>query len=85
MRATGTNAVGRYSATPVLELAEAGGLLVSLVVLTAEPAVSLTGASATVAADGTVDIRFPDGTRERVPSLSAPRPSSPAPAPRGRN
>ncbi|SDN95836.1 hypothetical protein SAMN04487981_107405 [Streptomyces sp. cf386] len=85
VRAVDTNAVGRHSATPVLELAEGAGLLVTLVVLTADPAVPLTGASATVAADGAVEIRFPDGTPERVPPLSAPRPSSPAPAPGGRS
>ncbi|MFI5552424.1 DUF2264 domain-containing protein [Streptomyces sp. NPDC051738] len=89
VHAVGTNAVGRHSATPVLELAElaeATGLLVTLVVLTADPAVPLTGASATVADDGTVDIRFPDGTLERVPTALSDVPvPSPGSAPSGRS
>ncbi|GAB2848137.1 DUF2264 domain-containing protein [Streptomyces deserti] len=74
--ATGTNAYGRHSATPHLTLpAHPGGthLLVTLVVLSADPAVSgdphalCSDTRVRVAADGEVEIRFPDGTRERVP------------------
>ncbi|MBZ9641259.1 T-complex 10 C-terminal domain-containing protein, partial [Streptomyces sp. PSKA30] len=59
------------------------GLLVNLVVLTADPLVAPTGASPSVDTNGTVEIRFPDGTRERVPPLSGPPVSPPAPAPGG--
>ncbi|MET9968898.1 DUF2264 domain-containing protein [Streptomyces sp. NPDC006356] len=84
VRAVGTNAVGRHSATPMLQLPQARPLLVTLVVLSADPRTSLTGAGATVAADGTVEVRFPDGTVERVPAgvSAAPEPS-PGPAPAG--
>ncbi|MFJ8540200.1 DUF2264 domain-containing protein [Streptomyces sp. NPDC093591] len=84
VRGVGTNAVGHHSATPVLQLPQSPRLLVTLVVLGAAPHTPLTGASATVTADGTVEIRFPDGTPERVPAAlsGAPGPS-PDPAPRG--
>ncbi|WP_053198281.1 DUF2264 domain-containing protein [Streptomyces viridochromogenes] len=84
VRAVGRNAVGHHSATPVLQLPQAPQLLVTLVVLSADPHTSLTGAGATVAADGTVEVRFPDGTLERVPAgfSDAPDPS-PGPAPAG--
>ncbi|PAZ13708.1 hypothetical protein CLM62_22810 [Streptomyces sp. SA15] len=84
--ALGANAVGHHSATPVLELGDGARLLVTLVVLSADPHALRAGASASVAADGTVEIRFPDGTRERVaPRLSdAPEPA-PGPAPEGRS
>ncbi|BBC37530.1 uncharacterized protein SGFS_088240 [Streptomyces graminofaciens] len=63
-RGVDTNAYGHHSATPVLQ----GGapLLVTLVLLTADPHTPHTGASATVTADGTVELRFPDGSGERV-------------------
>ncbi|MEY9990350.1 hypothetical protein ABIE67_002382 [Streptomyces sp. V4I8] len=84
VRAVGTNAVGHHSATPVLQLPQAPPLLVTLVVLSADPRTSLTGASATVAVDGTVEVRFPDGTLERVPAgLSDVSEPSPGPAPPG--
>lgn len=84
VRAVGVNAVGHHSATPVLQLPQAPRLLVTLVVLSADPHISLTGASATVADDATVEVRFPDGTLERVPTglSDAPEPS-PGPAPAG--
>ncbi|MGW3726729.1 DUF2264 domain-containing protein [Streptomyces sp. NPDC000851] len=84
-QAVGTNACGHHSATPVLQRPDGAGLLVTLVVLSADPHALRTGADATVDADGTVEIRFPDGTRERVPRLSGPPVSSPAPAPGGTN
>ena len=59
--AEGSNAYGRYSATPVLE--GTGALLVTLVSLGTAPH---TGAEARVDVDGGVEVRFPDGTRERV-------------------
>ncbi|MEV1083070.1 DUF2264 domain-containing protein [Streptomyces sp. NPDC050211] len=65
-QAVGTNAYGQQSATPYLELARTAPLLVTLVMLSGDPLASHTGASATVADDGTVEIRFPDGIRERV-------------------
>lgn len=83
VHAVGANAVGEYSATPCLELAAAVPVLVTLVVLSADPQVSITGAGATVAGDGTVEIRFPDGTRERVSPLTGPPASPPGPAPGG--
>ncbi|MEE1765722.1 DUF2264 domain-containing protein [Streptomyces sp. SP18BB07] len=68
--AAGTNAYGHHSATPVLEGRTAPGgresLLVTLVLLSGDPDTPHTGASASVGADGDVDIRFPDGTRESV-------------------
>lgn len=84
VRAVGTNAVGHHSATPVLQLPRSGPLLVTLVMLSADPRTPLTGASATVAADGTVEVRFPDGGVERVPAgLSDGPEPSPGPAPAG--
>ncbi|CAM5357639.1 DUF2264 domain-containing protein [Streptomyces aurantiogriseus] len=65
--AVGVNAVGHHSATPVLQRPEGARLLVTLVLLSADPHTGWTGASAGVAADGTVEIRFPDGTTETVP------------------
>ncbi|WP_171110166.1 MULTISPECIES: DUF2264 domain-containing protein [unclassified Streptomyces] len=76
--AVGTNAVGHRSATPCLQRDAGARLLVTLVVLSADPdldPVTVTsGTRATVGADGTVEIRFPDGTRERIsgPPVSAP-------------
>jgi hypothetical protein len=74
--AVGTNACGHHSATPYLTLpAHSGGtrLLVTLVVLSADPETNgdpyalRSGPRVRVAATGEVEIRFPDGTRERVP------------------
>ncbi|MGW0709803.1 DUF2264 domain-containing protein [Streptomyces sp. NPDC002643] len=76
VHAVDTNAYGRHSATPVLETTTppeppvhraVKPLLVTLVVLSGDPRAAVTdGASATVGDDGSVDLRFPDGTRERV-------------------
>ncbi|MFJ8105079.1 DUF2264 domain-containing protein [Streptomyces sp. NPDC096132] len=79
VRALDANACGRHSATPVLE--GAAPLLVTLVVLGVDAPTA--GAEATVDVDGAVRVRFPDGTQERVPSLSGPPASSPGPAPGG--
>ncbi|MEU2273113.1 T-complex 10 C-terminal domain-containing protein, partial [Streptomyces olindensis] len=75
--AVGTNAHGHHSATPHLTLpAHPGGthLLVTLVVLSADPEVNDddphargSGTRVRVTGAGEVEIRFPDGTRERVP------------------
>jgi hypothetical protein len=74
-RARGHNAYGEHSATPVLTLpCPAGGvrLLATLVVLTADPALThdgdtlYRGAGARTTADGSVEIRFPDGASDRV-------------------
>jgi hypothetical protein len=81
VHAVGTNAVGHHSATPCLERAAGARLLVTLVVLNADARTPYSGASAAVAADGTVEIRFPDGARERV--LNGPPGSPPAPEPGG--
>jgi hypothetical protein len=69
--AAGSNAYGRHSATPLLTLpSHPGGtrLLVTLVVLSADPVVHALVERTRVQAgvDGTVEIRFPDGTRESV-------------------
>lgn len=74
--AENTNACGRYSATPVLE--GTGALLVTLVALGTD--VPVTGADATLTPGGTVEIRFPDGTR-----LSAGPASRPDPGPAERS
>ncbi|CAM5368433.1 hypothetical protein SPURM210S_08447 [Streptomyces purpurascens] len=71
MAAVGSNAYGHHSATPLLTLpSHPGGthLLVTLVVLSADPAVHalVEGARVRAGADGAVEIRFPDGTRESV-------------------
>ncbi|WP_353479668.1 hypothetical protein [Streptomyces sp. ALI-76-A] len=64
-------------------------LLVTLVVLSADPAgcadphLLRTAASASVDTDGTVTIRFPDGTSERVPPLSDAPTSPLGPEPDG--
>ncbi|MGW0945603.1 DUF2264 domain-containing protein [Streptomyces sp. NPDC002623] len=68
-QARGHNAHGDHSAVPVLTAPHPGGtlLLATLVVLTADPLVSAdgpTGASAVLAPDGGVRLRFPDGTTE---------------------
>ncbi|MFE1838616.1 DUF2264 domain-containing protein [Streptomyces sviceus] len=68
--AEGTNACGQYSATPVLE--GTGPLLVTLVALGTD--VPLTGADATLTSGGTVEIRFPDGTRLSAGPASRPDP-----------
>ncbi|WP_030147140.1 DUF2264 domain-containing protein [Streptomyces sp. NRRL S-455] len=75
--AVGTNAHGHHSATPYLTLPAHPGctrLLVTLVVLSADPDVNngdpharCSGTRVRVAEAGEVEIRFPDGTRERVP------------------
>ncbi|GAA2765163.1 hypothetical protein GCM10010103_42040 [Streptomyces paradoxus] len=80
--AAGANDCGHHSATPYLTLpAHPGGthLLVTLVVLSADPEVNGdlkgngdphargSGTRVRVAVSGEVEIRFPDGTRERVP------------------
>ncbi|MGX1564869.1 DUF2264 domain-containing protein [Streptomyces sp. NPDC055506] len=68
--AEGRNAYGHHSATPRLTLpSHPGGtrLLVTLVVLAIDPRVPVIGARAWAAAGGSVEIRFPDGTRESVP------------------
>ncbi|MEI5523220.1 DUF2264 domain-containing protein [Streptomyces brasiliscabiei] len=95
LRAVGANAYGHHSATPVLEgVRGSGPVLVTLVVLSGDPRIPHTGASARVDAAGNVDLRFPDGTRERVrrdeplygaaaPALSGPPASSPGPVPEG--
>jgi hypothetical protein len=69
--AAGGNAYGHHSATPILTLpSHPGGtrLMVTLVVLSADPVVhaSAEGARVRVTADGSVEIRFPDGRRESV-------------------
>ncbi|MGX5207837.1 DUF2264 domain-containing protein [Streptomyces violaceus] len=69
--AVGANAYGHHSATPLLTLpSHPGGthLLVTLVVLSADPAVHavVEGTRVRAGADGGVEIRFPDGTRESV-------------------
>ncbi|MFG2130099.1 DUF2264 domain-containing protein [Streptomyces sp. NPDC048751] len=64
------NAVGRCSATPVLQRSDGASLLVTLVLLSADPHARWTGASARVAPDGTVTIRFPDASTETVPPPS---------------
>ncbi|KUO17455.1 DUF2264 domain-containing protein [Streptomyces dysideae] len=75
LHAEDRNAYGHHSATPVLTVPRhAGGtrLLVTLVCLTADPAVYRdvhalrAGAGAHVESDGTVEIRFPDGTTDQV-------------------
>ncbi|MFJ1970479.1 hypothetical protein ACIO93_17575 [Streptomyces sp. NPDC087903] len=68
---------------PAAAPAGAARLLVTLVVLTADPHVLVTGASAAVGVDGEVEIRFPDGTRETVPRISDGPVSRPGPAPGG--
>ncbi|MFI0732957.1 DUF2264 domain-containing protein [Streptomyces sp. NPDC021225] len=74
-RARGHNAYGHHSATPLLTLDRHPGatrLLVTLVVLTADPAVcrdlhaARSRARAQLMPDGTVEVRFPDGVVERV-------------------
>ncbi|WP_407562244.1 DUF2264 domain-containing protein [Streptomyces sp. 184] len=75
VRARGHNAYGDHSATPVLTLPPHYGgtrLLVTLVILTADPDVHhdtpalRSGTRARQAPDGTIEIRFPDGTVEHV-------------------
>ncbi|MET7653491.1 DUF2264 domain-containing protein [Streptomyces sp. NPDC005486] len=70
-RARGHNAYGDHSAVPVLTVPHPGGTLslATLVVLTADPLVSAdvrTGAGAVPLSDGTLEVRFPDGTTETV-------------------
>ncbi|MET7697814.1 hypothetical protein ABZS97_09370, partial [Streptomyces sp. NPDC005485] len=70
----GHNAYGRYAATPLLTSTHPGGtlLLVTLVVVTADPSVHRdphalrTGTRAAVTAGKTVEVRFPDGHEEQV-------------------
>ncbi|MFH9619016.1 hypothetical protein [Streptomyces pratensis] len=70
------NAVGYYSATPLLRLARHPGgtrLLATLVVLTSDPQVheDVPGLRGHVrvfpASDGTIEVLFPDGTSACVP------------------
>ena len=71
----GHNAYGHYSATPLLTSPHPGGtlLLATLVVLTADPSLHCdpralrTGTHAAATAEGSVELRFPDGTRIRTP------------------
>lgn len=77
MRARGHNAYGDHSAVPVLTVPHPGGplLLATLVVLTADPLVSAdvtTGAGAVLVRDGTLEVRFPDGTTETVTAVAEP-------------
>ncbi|MDX3688825.1 T-complex 10 C-terminal domain-containing protein [Streptomyces europaeiscabiei] len=87
VRAVGANAYGHHSATPVLEAPEGAGrrgpVLATLVLLSGDPRAPHTGASATVDADGDVDIRFPDGTRERVSRSELPYGTRSLPLPQG--
>ncbi|MFM9697279.1 DUF2264 domain-containing protein [Streptomyces europaeiscabiei] len=87
VRAVGANAYGHHSATPVLEEPDGAGrsgpVLVTLVLLSGDPRAPHTGASATVDADGDVDIRFPDGTRERVRRSELPYGTGSLPLPQG--
>lgn len=77
-RTRGHNAYGDHSAVPVLTASHPGGtrLLVTLVVLTADPLVSgdthalRTGAQTRLTGDGDLEVRFPDGTTERVAAVS---------------
>jgi hypothetical protein len=72
--AQGHNAYGRHSATPLLTARHPGGarVLVSLVVLTADPSVYgdpdvlLRGTTASRTPGGGVRVVFPDGTAEDV-------------------
>ncbi|WP_405965194.1 DUF2264 domain-containing protein [Streptomyces sp. NBC_00723] len=78
-RARGHNAYGDHSAVPVLTAPHPGGaqLLATLVVLTADPIVAAdvrTGAGAFLVSDGTLEVRFPDGTPETVTPMSVPVP-----------
>ncbi|WP_414497850.1 T-complex 10 C-terminal domain-containing protein [Streptomyces sp. CRN 30] len=74
VRARGPNAYGHHSATPVLLARHPGGtlLLATLLVLSADPSgcadihALRSGTGVRTAEDGTVEIRFPDGTTERV-------------------
>lgn len=77
-RARGHNAYGDHSAVPVLTAPHPGGarLLATLVVLTADPLVAAdvrTGAGAVLVSDGTLEVRFPDGTPETVTPVPDPR------------
>ncbi|WP_424921840.1 DUF2264 domain-containing protein [Streptomyces sp. wa1] len=86
------NAVGHFSATPLLRLSRHPGgtrLLASLILLTADPDlrddVAALGSRARVSAapDGTLEVVFPDGTTTRVrrdmsATLAEPRPMVPA-------
>ncbi|MGW2115170.1 DUF2264 domain-containing protein [Streptomyces zhihengii] len=73
-RAEGHNAFGHHSATPVVSAPFPAGtrLLATLVVLTADPAVGgdvhalRSGARVHELGDGSVDVRFPDGTTRQV-------------------
>ncbi|MCX3292507.1 DUF2264 domain-containing protein [Streptomyces sp. NEAU-H22] len=81
VHARGHNAYGDHSATPVLTLPPHPGgtrLLVTLVVLTADPSLYgdsralRTGTRARQVPDGSVEIRFPDGTVEQVGGFGVP-------------
>ncbi|WP_202918109.1 hypothetical protein [Streptomyces cavernae] len=70
VRARDANAYGRHSATPYLLQPDHSGLLVTLVVLSAEPelcdAAALREAAALSVTEREVRIRFPDGREEAV-------------------
>ncbi|MGW1672688.1 DUF2264 domain-containing protein [Streptomyces sp. NPDC002324] len=84
VRAVGANAYGHHSATPVLEgPGGSGPVLVTLVMLSGDPRTPHTGARATVDAHGDVDLRFPDGTRERIRRDELPYGTQALPLPRG--
>jgi hypothetical protein len=85
--ARGHNACGEHSATPLLTLARHPGgtrLLVTLVVLTAGPEIhgdlraACAGARARLLPDGSVRVRFPDGTVDRVGVDVLTAPSGPS-------
>ncbi|MET8983583.1 DUF2264 domain-containing protein [Streptomyces sp. NPDC004539] len=62
----GANAYGRWSGTPVLVGGGADGVVVTLVVLTADPGVGWSGAWAREMGGGRVEVGFPDGWTEVV-------------------
>lgn len=76
MRGVGTNAMGHQSATRVLRLPQASPLLVTLVVLGADPHTPL-GSERDRHRRRHVEVRFPDCTPERVTTgfSGAPEPS----------
>ncbi|MGW5640377.1 DUF2264 domain-containing protein [Streptomyces sp. NPDC003832] len=81
VRGAGLNALGHHSALPTLTAPAHPGdtrLLVTLVALSRDPALVTDpralhrGAHARLAEDGSLDVRFPDGTLRRVPALERP-------------
>ncbi|MFF3501057.1 DUF2264 domain-containing protein [Streptomyces sp. NPDC003247] len=84
VRGNGLNAYGDHSAVPTLTLARHPGgthVLATLVVLTKDPALLgdqdalWRGCAARLAPDGSVEVSFPDGRREKAPSCRLPGPS----------